>query len=71
MRVGKITGILFLVIGLIVLVLFAAADILGIGDNPYMFGTWQIGGSIVGAVFIIIGLVLLLQRAPHTREPGA
>ena len=62
MNIGKIAGTLFLLVGLIVLVLFAAADIFGVGENPFIFGTWQIGGSIVGIVLIIIGLVLLVKK---------
>jgi hypothetical protein len=65
MNKSKIFGVLFLVVGLIVLVMFAAADILQIGENPYTFGPIQIGGSIVGVVLIVIGLILLLRKGGH------
>jgi hypothetical protein len=50
------------VIGLVVLILFAGADILGIGENPTSFGSVQIGGSIIGTILILIGLVLFLKK---------
>lgn len=62
MNTRKIWGIVSLVIGLVVLVLFAGADILGIGENPTSFGSVQIGGSIIGTVLILIGLVLFLKK---------
>jgi hypothetical protein len=69
MNARKVVGALFFVVGLILLVLFAGADIFGLGENPSTFGTWQIGGSVIGAAGIIIGLVLLLKRnQPVTPE---
>jgi hypothetical protein len=62
MNKSKKAGIWFLVAGSIVLILSAAADIIGIGENPYTFGILQIGGCILGAVLIIVGIILLLQR---------
>lgn len=55
-------GILLLVVGLFVLILFAAADILGLGENPNTYGSWQIAGSILGAILITIGLLLFLKK---------
>lgn len=68
MNASKLVGALCFVVGLILLILFAAADIFGIGENPYMFGTWQIGGSIIGAAGIAIGLVLLLKKSPRAAD---
>jgi hypothetical protein len=65
MNVIKIIGALCFVVGLIILIMFAAADIFGIGENPSGFGTWQIGGSIIGAALIFIGLFLLFRKDPH------
>jgi hypothetical protein len=62
MKARKIIGALFFGAGLLLLIVFAAADIFFLGDNPFNFGTWQIGGCIIGAAGIAIGLVLLLKR---------
>ena len=58
----KITGTIILVIGAIVLLLFATADLTGLGENPKFFGHVQIEGVIAGAVVTIVGLVLLLMK---------
>ncbi len=73
MNTSKVLGVLLLVIGIIALILFAAADILGIGENPHIFGTWQIGGCIIGGVAAVLGLVLILRKNRPTagEEPGA
>ena len=63
MKATRIVGTILLVLGVIILLLFATADLLGIGENP-SFGVWQIAGTIVGAVVAIIGLVMLFKRAP-------
>jgi hypothetical protein len=65
MNATKIIGAASLLIGVIILVVFAAADIFEAGLNPYQFGTWQIGGCIIGAAFIVIGLVLFVKRQHH------
>ena len=62
MNATKIVGAVCLLIGVIILVIFAAADIFQTGLNPFQFGTWQIGGCIIGAAFIVIGLVLFVKR---------
>ena len=61
MNTKKIVSILLLVVGVAVLILFAIADVIGIGDNP-SFGPVQITGVIVGAVVAVVGLVLLLKK---------
>jgi hypothetical protein len=65
MKATKIIGAVSLLVGVIILVVFAAADIFQTGLNPFQFGTWQIGGCIIGAAFIVIGLVLFVKRHRH------
>jgi hypothetical protein len=62
MTATKIVGAVSILIGMIILVIFAAADIFQTGLNPFQFGTWQIGGCIIGAAFIVIGLVLFVKK---------
>jgi hypothetical protein len=69
MNATKIIGAVSLLVGIIILVIFAAADIFQTGLNPFQFGTWQIGGCIIGAAFIVIGLVLFIKR-PHSVNSG-
>jgi hypothetical protein len=57
----KMLSILILVVGIAVLVLFAIADVIGIGESPN-FGTTQIAGTIVGAVLAVIGFILLCKK---------
>ena len=61
MKTRKIIGTILLVVGIAVLLLFATADLLGIGENPD-FGPWQITGTIAGAIVAIIGLVILFKK---------
>jgi hypothetical protein len=69
MNASKIIGAVSLLVGVIILVIFAAADIFDTGLNPFQFGTWQIGGCIIGAAFIVIGLVLFVKKDHRvTRE---
>jgi hypothetical protein len=58
----KITGTIILVVGIIVLILFATADLTGIGENLKFFGHVQVEGVIAGAVVAIVGLVMLFKK---------
>lgn len=60
MKTGKIIGIVLIVLGVLALVVFLLADILGYGRPG--FGIRQIIGTIVGGVATIVGLILLLLR---------
>ena len=60
MGAKRIIGILFLVLGVIGLLVFLLADVLGYGRPG--FGMRQIIGTIAGGVAAIVGLILLLQR---------
>jgi hypothetical protein len=56
----KIAGIVLLVVGVVVLVLALAADMIGIGGSAG-FGPYQIAGAVVGAIAAVAGLVLTLR----------
>ena len=56
----KVAGIVLLVVGLIVLVLALAADMVGIGVFSG-FGRYQILAAVVGAIVAVVGLVLALR----------
>jgi hypothetical protein len=56
----KTIGIVLLVVGVIVSLLFVAADAIGIGDHPG-FGYQQVIGTVVAAIVAVIGLVLALR----------
>jgi len=50
------------VVGIALLIVFATADLTGLGINPTSFGYVQVAGVIAGAVVSIGGLILLLKR---------
>jgi|WetSurSiteA1Bulk_404760.scaffolds.fasta_scaffold04191_4 hypothetical protein len=62
MNAKKITGTIVLVVGIALLIVFATADLTGLGINPTSFGYVQVAGVIAGAVVSIGGLILLLKR---------
>jgi hypothetical protein len=55
---NKGLAIVLLAVGVIILLVSALADILGIGGNPLVFGYKQLAGVAVGAVIALIGGVL-------------
>jgi len=60
MGVKRIIGIVLVVLGVLGLIVFLLADILGYGRPG--FGIRQIIGTIAGGVAAIVGLILLLIR---------
>ena len=60
MGAKKIIGIVLVVLGVLGLIVFALADILGYGRPG--FGTRQIIGTVAGGVAFIVGLILLLLK---------
>ena len=56
MKSKRNVGFLLSAVGIITGIVFATADIIGLGTHP-RFGPIQITGIIVGAVILIIGLV--------------
>ena len=73
MSIRKVSGAVLLLIGILLLLLFATADLTGLGENPVSFGPWQITGTIAGAVMAVIGLILLVKKSRNavTGETGA
>ena len=45
-------------VGVTILLVFALADIVGIGGNPLVFGYWQLVGVVAGGALAVIGAVL-------------
>lgn len=58
MTTGRIIGIILLVAGIVVLLVSALADILGLGTSAGVFGYMQILGSVGGAAVAVVGGVL-------------
>ena len=56
----RMAGIVLLVVGLVILVLALAADMVGVGGFSG-FGRYQIAGAVVGAIAAVAGLVLTFR----------
>ena len=54
-------GIVFLIVGLILLILSLGADMFGLGSVAG-FGYKQIAGSIAGVVMAVIGYILAFKK---------
>ena len=68
-------GVVVTVVGLLVLVIAAFADPLGIGGADDTFGWKQIVGVVVGAVIAVAGIVLAVSGgkpspSAETQGPG-
>ncbi len=61
MECNKTIGIVLLILGAVILVLFLVADIIGLGGS-HGFGPTQIVGTIVGAIVTAIGLALKCKK---------
>jgi hypothetical protein len=59
---NKTIGIALLVLGLVIVVVSAAADPLGLGGGNVVFGPQQIIGTVAGAIVAIVGLILALKK---------
>jgi uncharacterized membrane protein YccC len=55
---NKSVAVALIVVGVVVLLGSAMADIIGLGAQPLTFGYKQIAGSAIGAVLALIGAVL-------------
>jgi hypothetical protein len=66
-------GIILIVAGLVLAVLSASADAVGIGSQPVVFGILQIAGLAVGVVLIVVGLYLYMAggQAEADTSPSA
>jgi hypothetical protein len=61
---SKTIGLIVAIVGLLAVLLFALADVIGVGSQPGVFGTRQLIGVIVGAVVLIVGVVIFLTSKP-------
>ena len=66
----RTVGLTLAVVGLIVGLLFALADAIGLGGSPG-FGRSQIMGVIVGVVILIIGVLIVARSRPTGVQPEA
>lgn len=58
---NKTLGTILLIVGILVALIFALADVIGIGSYPGGFGWAQIVGLIVGLVLAVVGLIMLMS----------
>ncbi len=61
MKGKKITGIILLVLGIVMLILSLSPNLIGIGAAPG-FGYKQISGVILGAIVGVVGLFFTLKK---------
>ncbi len=54
----KSVAIVLLVVGIVVLLVSASADIVGLGSDPNVFGYRQLAGSVAGAILALVGALL-------------
>ena len=54
-------GLVRIIVGLLLALYFALADVIGMGRNPDMFGFFQIVGTAVGVVILVAGVVTVLR----------
>jgi nucleoside recognition membrane protein YjiH len=71
----KLVGLIVAALGLVVVFIAAAADVIGIsgGSSAEMFGTRQIIGTVLGAVAVAAGLLVAFlpaRPAKHRRKPA-
>jgi hypothetical protein len=64
----KLIGGIVIAVGVVLLVLSALADQIGVGDDGG-FGWKQATGVIVGGVLIVIGLALVYVRRGEAKAP--
>jgi hypothetical protein len=67
---NRTLGIILLVVGIVVALLFGLADVIGIGTDPSGFGFAQIIGLIVGILLFIVGLIMLLTGGDEEPAPA-
>ncbi len=58
----KTTGIVLIVIGVIILLVFLLADALGLGADPTTVGWIQWLGAAIGLIVAIVGIVLATRK---------
>ncbi|MBN1451487.1 MAG: hypothetical protein JW963_10770 [Anaerolineales bacterium] len=58
----KTVGIALLAVGVIVLIVSLAADLIGFGGAADAFGYKQIIGAVVGVIVAVVGFVLYSRK---------
>lgn len=58
MKRNKSLAAAIVAVGVVILLVSAMADIIGMGGNPLVFGYKQLAGSAVGGVLALAGAVL-------------
>ena len=58
----KTIGTILIVAGVLAILVFGLADVIGLGQNPDLFGPRQIIGTAAGGIALIAGVVLALRR---------
>lgn len=61
---NKTIWLIAAIVGLIIALVFALADVFGIGQPP--FGLRQIIGTIVGVVILVVGIILFLRAGKQS-----
>lgn len=61
MMSSKRVGLIVAVVGVLVGLLFALADLIGFGRSPGLFGTNQIIGTVVGVLIFVAGVVIFIR----------
>jgi hypothetical protein len=51
------SSLVIILIGLVIALLSATADLTGLGEGPG-FGLWQVGGLLIGGLFMAAGWLL-------------
>ena len=57
-------GLIITIIGIIGVLAFTLADVLGLGKDPERFGNNQIIGTVVFVIVFLIGLILYQRKRP-------
>ena len=57
----KVLGIVLIIAGIAIAIIFATADLIGLGGHP-SFGPLQIIGTVGGAIGFLIGLILTFRK---------
>jgi len=58
---SKTVSLILVIVGILVALIFALADVIGIGDQG-RFGSQQIAGTVVGVLVFIVGLIIYLRQ---------
>ena len=64
-----LVSLFMVVIGVILTVVSALADVIELGQNPGEFGPWQLAGVIAGVVLLLVGSGLYWRFVPRRVSP--